>query len=54
MRQSSSAGFVTLTLLMLAAALMAVSLQLGSLLRSVTAAELLMERIETHLEPDDE
>ena len=54
MRKSSSAGFITLTLLLLAAALTAVSLQLGSLLRSIAAAELLMEPIETHLEPDDE
>ncbi|MFP4300896.1 MAG: hypothetical protein ACLFPW_09255 [Spirochaetaceae bacterium] len=54
MSGNSSGGFVTAALILTVAALTVLSLQIGSLLRGITAAELLMERIESRLEPLDE
>jgi hypothetical protein len=50
MSNRSSSGFVTPAALLLVVALVAFSLHLGALLKGLNAAELLIERIETHLE----
>lgn len=50
MNDRSSSGFVTPAALLVVVALVAFSLHLGALLKSLNAAELLMERIETQLE----
>lgn len=50
MSKSSSPGFVTVAAILIVATLTAVALQLNALLRTLYAAELLIERIETHLE----